>query len=497
MAETSNYTGLITSEHSDKPKYMAMVGAVAQPLVDALNVSQGMPDDFDLDTAIGVQLDQVGLWIGIGRRINTPLTGVYFSFDTVGLGFDQGVWKGPFDPDTGVIELDDETYRLLLRAKIAANHWDGMMETSKPILDAVFNPDGGAEFLEVTANNEMFALGDGVSTAFQLRYQGQAVYTTTSMTIYKTDWQGLQQLYPTPRTNLALRSEEFDNAYWPKTNITVSSDVAVAPNGTMTADRLIEDAAPGNHSIVRTITGLSNTTYIWSVWLKAAERTMARVQVGGFAGQVEPGNAIDIDLVTGSWTANDPLRVTVVGYPDGWWRVSSTVTVVNVNSNMAPSVYLRNAAGQVTYLGDGVSGIYVWGGQWELGNKATSYIPTVAATVSVTDYSVEPFNVVALPTPLALDAALSWTGQGTAYAAGTYAFIEDNQDMSMTIGIAGTIPSAIALALISGGYISLKPSGVWVNYYIATSVDNAPLFGFDADNEFVAGFDKGAWGTIL
>ncbi|WP_313461699.1 DUF2612 domain-containing protein [Pseudomonas nitroreducens] len=141
MADISDYTGLITTEHSDKPKFMAMTEAVVQPMVDALNASQGLPADFDLDLAIGAQLDVVGLWVGISRNVNAPLSGVYFSLDVVGLGFDQGAWKGPFDPDTGIISLDDETYRTLIRAKIGANRWDGTLGQSKQILDLIFSGD--------------------------------------------------------------------------------------------------------------------------------------------------------------------------------------------------------------------------------------------------------------------------------------------------------------------------------------------------------------------
>ncbi|WP_315809505.1 DUF2612 domain-containing protein [Pseudomonas sp. C9-3] len=141
MADISDYVGLITTEHSDKPKYMAMVEAVVQPMIDALNASQGLPVDFDLDQAVGAQLDVVGLWVGISRNVNAPLSGVYFSLDVVGLGFDQGAWKGPFDPDTGIISLDDETYRTLIRAKIGANRWDGTLGQSKEILDLIFSGD--------------------------------------------------------------------------------------------------------------------------------------------------------------------------------------------------------------------------------------------------------------------------------------------------------------------------------------------------------------------
>ncbi|MEE3504824.1 DUF2612 domain-containing protein [Pseudomonas sp. 10C3] len=141
MIDISNYTAKITSEHSDKPKFMFMVTAVAQAFVDVSAVSDGLPDDFDLDNAVGVQIDVIGLWVGVGRNISTPLTSVYFSLDTAGLGFDQGSWKGPFDPANGITTLDDETYKTLIRAKIGANRWDGTLEQSKEIMDLVFSGD--------------------------------------------------------------------------------------------------------------------------------------------------------------------------------------------------------------------------------------------------------------------------------------------------------------------------------------------------------------------
>ncbi|KWC56580.1 DUF2612 domain-containing protein [Burkholderia ubonensis] len=141
MADLNDYTALITSEHRDKPRYMATIAAVVQPLVDQMNLLASTPGKFDLDVAVGDQLDTVGLWVGVSRRIRTPLTGIYFSFDIDGLGFDQGIWKGPFDPDTGLTILDDDTYRLVIRAKIGANHWDGTLASSAVILNSIFGAD--------------------------------------------------------------------------------------------------------------------------------------------------------------------------------------------------------------------------------------------------------------------------------------------------------------------------------------------------------------------
>ena len=141
MADLTEYTALITSEHSDKPRFMATIAALVQPLVDQMNLIESMPGKFDPDVAVGDQLDTIGIWVGVFRKIRTPLTGVYFSFDIAGLGFDQGTWKGPFDPDTGLTVLDDDTYRLVIRAKIGANHWDGTLEQSAAILNSIFDAD--------------------------------------------------------------------------------------------------------------------------------------------------------------------------------------------------------------------------------------------------------------------------------------------------------------------------------------------------------------------
>lgn len=136
-----DYTTLIPPLHADKPKFRALVSAITGSFDAQRQEAAGLYQYFDLDTAIGAQLDAVGLWVGIGRNINTPITGVYFSLDIAGVGLDQGVWKGPFDPDNGISVLPDDTYRILIKAKIGANHWDGSMDQWKAIVQQVFPPD--------------------------------------------------------------------------------------------------------------------------------------------------------------------------------------------------------------------------------------------------------------------------------------------------------------------------------------------------------------------
>lgn len=143
MSTIDDYIGLITSEHADKPKFIAALTAITQGMVEAQTLLASIPALYDVDTAVGAQLDVVGQWVGISRKVLTPITGVYFSFDTADVGFDEGVWFGPFDAVEGVTSMDDETYRLIIGTKIAANQWDGSLAQAQTILASIFQTSPG------------------------------------------------------------------------------------------------------------------------------------------------------------------------------------------------------------------------------------------------------------------------------------------------------------------------------------------------------------------
>ncbi|HHA1388048.1 DUF2612 domain-containing protein [Enterobacter kobei] len=149
----SKYTDLITNYHATRPKYFDHIDLSTRPLIDITSATRGMVSAFDIDTAVGVQLDTLGLWIGRSRIVSQPISGVYFSLDMDGLGFDQGVWQGPYDPDSGYTTLSDETYRIVLKAKIAINNWDGRNNSLPPILDAA--TAGSGLKMQIVDNQDM------------------------------------------------------------------------------------------------------------------------------------------------------------------------------------------------------------------------------------------------------------------------------------------------------------------------------------------------------
>ena len=142
-----DYVGLITSEHRGKARFTATVRATVQPAADTQAFLDDLPGAFDLDSAIGVQLDAVGAWVGISRLISIPLITVWFSWGIVGRGWGEGIWKGPYDPETGIYALDDDTYRKLIRLKILVNNWDGLTNSASSAFEAFYASDGSYPFI--------------------------------------------------------------------------------------------------------------------------------------------------------------------------------------------------------------------------------------------------------------------------------------------------------------------------------------------------------------
>lgn len=138
-----DYAGLITSEHRTRPFFVAVVALLAGAFADIQVAAAALPGLYALDTAAGAQLDSVGAWVGLTRYQNVPTL--------------------------GVVTLADADYRILLRAKIAANHWDGGMESLQAILAQIF--PGGAITMYAVDNQDMSMdvyITGGTPTALQI-----------------------------------------------------------------------------------------------------------------------------------------------------------------------------------------------------------------------------------------------------------------------------------------------------------------------------------------
>jgi len=222
--------------------------------------------------------------------------------------------------------------------------------------------------------------------------------------------------------NQALQSEDLGTT-WTPVNATVSIDMAVAPNGETSADSLIEDVTNTLHRIYSNNHARSATVGTWSGSVYVKKKDYDTFQLRLTNGSSSKRVTAIFNLVTGEITAvtnvtwTNPIA-TIVDIGDGWWRCKLTGTTDAVADGARLHLYLSNSS----YTGDGTSGTYFWGMQFEENNYATSYIKTTTASASRVESQLH-YSSKGIPVNN-LTGSINWTpaaaGQGEVFILASY-----------------------------------------------------------------------------
>ena len=247
----------------------------------------------------------------------------------------------------------------------------------------------GAQFEQVTYQTTP---GTYVATTTAAYYGARLDYNPATLAA-----RGL--LIEEARTNLALYSDQFNNAAWSAASLTVTANSTTSPDGTTNAETITASAGGGAHAIYLSgvIGSLASTNYAQSICVKKG--TYRFIYITQAASPASSGWATAIfDLDGGGSSATQtqvggatPGVITSTqqeNIGNGWFRLTlvaltaSTVRYFTFGFASAATGNSFDANGNVTFTATGTETFYAWGAQYELGSFATSYIPTAASSVA-------------------------------------------------------------------------------------------------------------------
>ncbi len=177
--------------------------------------------------------------------------------------------------------------------------------------------------------------------------------------------------------NLALQSEAFNTTWSPlqllafNSGSVINTTGTLDPYGTNVADLIVPNTVSDQHRIDQTTASVSGS-YTFSVFLKAAGYNFGRLRIGTVGAT--------FNLASGTIGSTDAGIVSSIQpFGNGWYRC-----IISKAASAANEVIRINVNEALTgdYAGNGTSGIYVFGAQYETGSAATSYIRTTTGSIT-------------------------------------------------------------------------------------------------------------------
>ena len=155
-------------------------------------------------------------------------------------------------------------------------------------------------------------------------------------------------------TNLLTWSEQFDNAAWSKSNVTITANNTTSPDGTQNAD--LSTATAGGELLQGVVLSTS-TSYTFSFYVKKGTASDAKYRVYNFDAGV---NVVAPTSYISQTSTSD------------WVRVVVSFTTGATGTNYGIYLLDQTSAGTM----------YFYGAQVEASSYPTSYIPTTSASAT-------------------------------------------------------------------------------------------------------------------
>ena len=320
------------------------------------------------------------------------------------------------------------------------------------------------------------------------------------------------------RTNLALRSETFDNASWTKTRCSASANSTTAPNDAAEADSIVEDSSSSaTHFVEQNVTITANATIAFSVMLKLSTRTFASLVCEDSA--ATNGFKAWFNLTTGaggttgtngSGATFTAARIQEVG--NGFYRCELVGNLASGITSCDLRIHLADSDNSISYNGNGASLIFAWGAQLEDDSAfASSYIATTSASVARTVENIK-WTFSSIPQPMTI--YVRFVERGTALMTAGTKILQigkaDDSDPMITIEAAGSTvyrashDNNVDSAVTASGTITTVDYGDMIELRLVLFSDGAIQLHQSEDGAAEASTSKtaahtlaAAWGDTL
>ena len=240
------------------------------------------------------------------------------------------------------------------------------------------NPDGLALDLQFAAD-KTFSKPSSLAaseTAITSRKGPSAVFSRASGATF-VDSDGLIKW---GNENLFTRSEDFTQAIWVKTNVTVTGDNAISPDGTSNADSMFETTANGQHLVTFSPTAFAGPASL-SVYAKSIGDRHITIEFNSIGGN---GVYARINLANGTvvlsgayGTGYTFISASALSVGNGWYRCTLSATLPSSWTG-----WFRSDDGSTfSFVGDPTRGLQLWGAQLERHTSVRQYIPTTTSAV--------------------------------------------------------------------------------------------------------------------
>lgn len=143
MAMTDETVNLLIKQYWEKPKAKAEIELEASTWEKTRIFLDALDPAFDLDNAVGPQLDVLGRIVGISRSVPAVIPKIYFGFsiNPSNKGFADkfnalrigGPFFDKFSSAFTDLQLNDNDYRFFIRIKAAKNRASGYVSSDKYI----------------------------------------------------------------------------------------------------------------------------------------------------------------------------------------------------------------------------------------------------------------------------------------------------------------------------------------------------------------------------